>query len=186
MSKKRCAWSTSDPLYLDYHDYEWGQPVYDDQQLFELLMLEGMQAGLSWITILKKRENYRKLFHNFNPNKIVKMTDVDVETLMQNAGIIRHQGKIKAIISNAQAYLELKKQKINFSDWLWQLVDHKPLLNKFKQLQDIPAQTELSQTMSKQLKKAGFKFVGPTICYAFMQAAGMVNDHTKDCFLYKK
>lgn len=186
MSKQRCQWSTSDPLYIAYHDEEWGRPVYDDQQLFELLMLEGMQAGLSWITILKKRDNYRKAFYKFNPKKMAKMTEDDIERLMQNEGIIRHRGKIAALISNAQAYLDLQKQGINFSDWLWQFVDHKPILNHFKTLQDIPAQTELSQAMSKQLKKAGFKFCGPTICYAFMQAAGMVNDHTQDCFLYQK
>jgi DNA-3-methyladenine glycosylase I len=186
MSKQRCQWSTSDPLYIAYHDEEWGRPVYDDQQLFELLMLEGMQAGLSWITILKKRDNYRKAFYKFNQKKMAKMTEDDIECLMQNEGIIRHRGKIAALISNAQAYLDLQKKSINFSDWLWQLVDHKPILNHFKTLQDIPTQTELSQAMSKQLKKAGFKFVGPTICYAFMQAVGMVNDHTQDCFLYKK
>jgi DNA-3-methyladenine glycosylase I len=186
MSKTRCSWSNSNPLYIDYHDHEWARPIHDHIQLFELLMLEGMQAGLSWITILKKRDNYRQVFHQFNPQKIALMTSADVDELMQNEGIVRHRKKIEAIISNATIFLDLKKQKINFSDWLWEIVNHKPIVNHFKTTQEIPAQTELSQAMSKQLKKAGFKFVGPTICYAFMQAAGMVNDHTTDCFLYTK
>lgn len=185
MNKIRCAWTSNDPPYIAYHDKEWGRPVYDSQPLFELLTLEGMQAGLSWITILKKRENYRQAFYQFNPKKIIKMTESDVDKLMLNNGIIRHRKKIEAIITNAEAYLKLQKDGINFSDWLWGMVGNKPMRNHFKKLSDLPAQTELSQYMSKQLKKAGFKFIGPTICYAFIQACGMVQDHTTDCFLYQ-
>ena len=184
MIKQRCAWANTDPLYQQYHDEEWGEPVYDNHTLFECLMLEGMQAGLSWITILKKRQNYRDLFHNFNPRKIILMTEQDVDALVQNEGIIRHRGKINAIINNAKMFLKLEQNNINFSDWLWSFVDHTPIKNHYHQLAAIPAQTDISQQMSKGLKKAGFKFVGPTTCYAFMQACGMVNDHLLNCFKY--
>ena len=180
----RCSWCTSDPLYIDYHDQEWGKPIYDESALFELLMLEGMQAGLSWITVLRKREEYRRCFFEFDPEKIAAMTDQDVDRLMLNAGIIRHRKKIEAIISNAKAYIALKNQSINFSDWLWSFVNHQPIIHHFKTIQDMPSQNEVSQNMSKHLKKAGFKFIGSTICYAFMQACGMVQDHTTDCFLH--
>ena len=185
-SLPRCSWCTSDPLYIDYHDNEWGKPIYEDLALFELLTLEGMQAGLSWITILKKREKYRQCFFQFDPEKIATMNDQNVDRLMQNAGIIRHRKKIEAVISNAKAFLALKNQGISLSNWLWSFVHDQPIIHHFKTIQDMPAQNELSQMISKELKKAGFKFIGPTICYAFMQASGMVQDHTSHCFLYEK
>ena len=180
----RCAWVSDDPLYIDYHDNEWGRPVYDDQKLFEMLCLEGAQAGLSWITVLKKRAHYRKVFDNFDAQKIAGYTQHKREQLLTDAGIIRNKLKVNAFIVNAQLYLEIKKQG-GFSDYLWQFVNCKPIHNHWKSLQQIPATTEESDAMAKQLKKDGFKFVGSTICYAFMQATGMVNDHTTDCFCYK-
>ena len=185
-SLPRCSWCTSDPLYIDYHDNEWGKPIYEDLALFELLTLEGMKAGLSWITILKKREEYRQCFFQFDPEKVATMNDQDVDRLMQNAGIIRHRKKIEAVISNAKAFLALKNQGISLSNWLWSFVHDQPIIHHFKTIQDMPAQNELSQMISKELKKAGFKFIGSTICYAFMQASGMVQDHTSHCFLYEK
>ena len=180
----RCAWVSDDPLYIDYHDNEWGRPVYDDQKLFEMLCLEGAQAGLSWITVLKKRAHYRKVFDNFDAQKIAGYTQHKREQLLTDAGIIRNKLKVNAFIVNAQLYLEIKKQG-SFSDYLWQFVNGKPILNHWKSLQQVPATTVESDAMAKQLKKDGFKFVGSTICYAFMQATGMVNDHTTDCFFYK-
>ena len=183
--KKRCAWVTADPVYEDYHDNEWGVPIYDDQALFEFLILEGMQAGLSWLTILKRRENYRRAFDDFDPKKIVKYGVKKIEKLLQDPGIIRNKLKVASIITNAEAYLEFTREK-SFTDYLWEFVDGKPLCNHYETIEEVPARTEISDRLSKDLKKKGFKFVGSTICYAFMQAVGMVNDHTMDCFCHKK
>jgi len=182
--KKRCPWVGEDDLYIKYHDEEWGVPVYDDQKLFEFLILEGAQAGLSWITILKKRENYRKLFDNFDAKKIEKYKSRKIEELLNDAGIVRNRLKINSTISNAKAFLKICEQYGSFSEYIWSFTNGKPLINQWKLLQDIPAKTELSDKMSKDLKKAGFNFIGSTICYAFMQAVGIVNDHTLDCFRY--
>lgn len=182
----RCGWVTQDALYQDYHDNEWGKPCTDSQALFELLCLEGQQAGLSWITVLKKRENYRRCFHQFNPERVARMTGDDVTLLLQDSGIIRHRGKIEAIITNARAWLELENQGESFSHFIWSFVDHQPLINRPASLADVPAKTATSDAMSKALKKRGFKFIGSTICYAFMQAAGLVNDHTVDCFRHQE
>jgi len=182
----RCSWCGDDPLYIKYHDEEWGIPVHDDQKLFEMLILEGAQAGLSWITVLKKRENYRKAFDNLDAIKISKYSDKKVEKLLENAGIIRNRLKINSTVGNAKAFLKVQKEFSSFDKYIWQFVDHKPIINKFKSLKDLPAKTEISDKMSKDLKKHGFKFVGSTICYAFMQATGMVNDHTTDCFKYRE
>jgi DNA-3-methyladenine glycosylase I len=184
--KSRCAWATSDPLYMDYHDNEWGVPVYDDQKLFEFLILEGAQAGLSWITILKKRENYRACFDNFNPKKMARYDEIKVKALLENAGIIRNRLKIQAAITNAKLFHDVVKEFGSFSDYLWRFIGKKPLKNHWKNSNDVPAKTSISDAMSKDLKKRGFKFVGSTICYAFMQAVGMVDDHTVNCFCYKK
>ncbi len=186
MEKNRCQWAANDPLYITYHDKEWGRPVYDDQTLFEFLILEGMQAGLSWITILRKRENYRRALDNFDAARIARYTTARKKKLMNNEGIIRNRLKIEAIVSNAKACLEVKKEFGSFAKYIWAFVDNRPVINKFKRMVEIPAETETARTMSKDLKKRGFKFVGPTICYAFMQAVGMVNDHTTDCFRYKE
>lgn len=182
--KKRCAWVNDDPLYIEYHDKEWGKPVFDDLKLFEFIILEGMQAGLSWITILKKRENYRKAFDNFNPSKIAKYSPEKIEKLLQNPGIIRNRLKVNAIVQNAQAYLNLLETQKSFSDFLWQFVDGQPIKNNWRTHEEIPVTCEQAKAMTKALKKRGFKFVGDTICYAFMQAVGMVDDHTQDCFCY--
>ena len=185
LDSKRCAWVSNDPLYLSYHDKEWGEPVYDDEKLFEFLLLEGAQAGLSWITILKKRDNYRAAFDQFNPIKMANYPQSKVEHLLDNSDIIRNRAKINAFIVNAQAYLSIKEQG-SFSDYLWQFVDGQPIQNHWGRLKDVPAKTLISEKMTKDLKQRGFKFVGPTICYAFMQAVGMVNDHTVDCFRYQE
>lgn len=182
---KRCAWVTDDPLYIKYHDKEWGRPVHDDQKLFEMLTLEGAQAGLSWITILKRRENYRHAFDGFDPLKISQYDNGKIEVLTNNEGIIRNKLKINSVITNAQAFLKVQQEFGSFNNYIWRFVDGKPYLNKWKDKEDVPSSTKESEAMSKDLKKRGFKFVGPTICYAFMQATGMVNDHTKDCFLYQ-
>jgi len=182
--KKRCPWVGDDDLYIRYHDEEWGVPVFDDRKLFEFLILEGAQAGLSWSTILKKRENYIRAFDQFDANKIVQYDSQKVKELLNDAGIVRNRLKIRSTIQNARAYLDICKQHGSFADYIWSFTDGKPLINRWKTLQDIPAKTELSDKMSKELKKAGFNFVGSTICYAFMQAVGMVNDHTMDCFRY--
>ncbi len=183
----RCDWANpKNQLYLDYHDYEWGRPVFDDLQLFEMLCLEGAQAGLSWETVLNKRDNYREAFDCFDPKKMARYSAKKIEKLLNDPGIIRNKLKINAFIENAKAFLVMDKEGESFSDYLWQFVNHKPIKNSFKNLKDIPTQTEISVLMSKSLKKKGFKFVGPTICYAFMQAVGMVNDHTSHCFLYGK
>lgn len=184
--KPRCGWAGSDPLYVDYHDTEWGVPVYDDKRLFEFLILEGAQAGLSWSTILKKRDNYRRAFDNFDPAKIARYKKPKIENLLKDSGIVRNRLKIEAAVSNARAFLEVQKESGSFSDFIWSFVDGKPIHNKWKSLREIPAKTEIAEKMSRALKKRGFRFVGPTICYAFMQAVGMVNDHTVSCFRYQE
>ena len=182
--KKRCFWVNGDQLYIDYHDNEWGKPVYDDETLFEFLLLESFQAGLSWITILKKRENFRKAFDDFNYKKIANYNEKKFDELIVNEGIIRNKLKIRAAITNAQLFQEIQKEFGSFSKYIWSFVDGKPIVNKFQTREEVPATTEISDTISKALKKRGFKFVGSTIIYAFMQATGMVNDHTTDCFCY--
>ncbi len=184
--KTRCEWGTSSQLYIDYHDNEWGVPIHDDRKLFEFLILEGAQAGLSWETVLKKRENYRKAFSNFDPVKISRYGDKKIESLLGNKGIIRNRLKITSAINNAKRFLEVRKEFGTFDTYIWKFVDGKPIINKFKSMQELPATTEISDAMSKDLKKRGFKFVGSTICYAHMQATGMVNDHVVDCFRYKE
>jgi len=186
MTKKRCEWGEGDPLYQNYHDQEWGVPIHDDRKLFEFLILEGMQAGLSWSTILKKRDNFKAAFDNFDPEIIASYDQKKVEQLLQNAGIIRNRLKIEASIQNAKAFLEVQKEHGSFAAFLWQFVGGTPIKNAWKKLGDIPATTQESDTMSKALKSRGFKFVGSTICYAFMQAVGMVNDHAVDCFRYEE
>lgn len=184
--EKRCEWAGNDPQMRAYHDEEWGVPLYNDQKLFEFLNLEGMQAGLSWSTILKKRDNFRKAFDNFDASKIARYREARFEKLMSNAGIIRNRLKIKAVISGAKGYLEIQKEFGSFQKYIWKFVGGKPIVNKWKTLKEIPVFTPEAEAMSKDLKKRGFNFVGPTICYAFMQATGMVNDHTVDCFRYKQ
>ncbi|MCF6765902.1 DNA-3-methyladenine glycosylase I [Thiotrichales bacterium 19S3-7] len=184
-SKMRCAWVNDDPLYISYHDQEWGVPLYDDQKLFEFLCLEGMQAGLSWITILKKRHAYRELFDNFDIYAIAAYDDLKVQSLVNNPKIIRNRLKINAIINNARACIKLN-QKHTLSDYIWAFVDGKVLVNHYFDNKQVPSESEISTLMSNDLKKQGFKFVGPTICYAFMQAVGMVNDHTLDCFRHRE
>ncbi len=179
----RCGWVSQDPLYMNYHDTEWGVPQRNDRELFELLMLEGFQAGLSWITVLKKRENFRRAFDEFQPEIIAAYDDNKVEELMKNEGIIRHRGKINATIKGAHGFLSFAEEEESFSHFLWSFVDHQPQINRPSSIADLPTQTDASKAMSRALKKKGFNFCGPTICYAFMQAAGMVNDHTSNCFL---
>jgi len=183
--KHRCKWSGDDPLMIAYHDKEWGVPVHDDRTLFEFLILEGAQAGLSWRSILHKRENYRKAFKNFDARKIARFDAKDVKRLLADAGIVRNRLKIAATIANAKAFLSVQKEFGPFDAYIWEFVGGKPRDNKIKTLKDIPAKTSVSDAMSKDLKKRGFKFVGSTICYAFMQAVGMVNDHETKCFRYK-
>jgi len=186
---KRCSWCGDSEIYQNYHDQEWGVPLRNDRELFELLNLEGAQAGLSWITVLNKREHYRTVFDGFDPAKIAKYTQAKREKLLADPGIIRNKLKVNAFIVNAQLFLNIQKAAAKgegptFSELLWSFVDGKPTVNSWKSLQDIPVTTPQSEAMSKALKKRGFKFIGSTICYAFMQASGMVNDHTKDCFRY--
>jgi len=181
----RCAWVGDNALYQQYHDTEWGVPSFDDRHLFEMLILEGAQAGLSWLTILKKREGYRKAFDNFVAAKIVNYSPKKIETLLLNPQIVRNRLKVNAAVVNARAYLNVLQEYKTFSDYIWQFVNHQPMVNKWKLLSDVPVTTIESDAMSKDLKKRGFKFVGSTICYAYMQAVGMVNDHTLDCFCYK-
>jgi DNA-3-methyladenine glycosylase I len=180
----RCAWVGEDPLAIDYHDHEWGVPLHDDRKLFELLVLEGMQAGLSWMTILRKRENFRQAYDGFDVLKVAQYDENKISELLANPGIIRHRGKIEASVSNAQAFLEVQSEYGSFDAYIWQFVGGEPIVNAWKSLSDLPAQTAASAAMSKDLRQRGFKFVGPTICYAHMQATGMVNDHTVDCFRY--
>jgi DNA-3-methyladenine glycosylase I len=181
---QRCGWVSQDPLYIDYHDKEWGVAQRDGQQLFEMICLEGQQAGLSWITVLKKRENYRRAFHQFDPRKVAAMTEEDVERLVLDAGIIRHRGKIQAIIGNARAYLAMEENGEPFVDFVWSFVDNTPIITQAAELSGIPTSTPASDALSKALKKRGFKFVGTTICYSFMQACGLVNDHVTGCFCH--
>ncbi|MEN8172828.1 MAG: DNA-3-methyladenine glycosylase I [Chloroflexota bacterium] len=183
---KRCPWPGDDPLYVAYHDQTWGVPVHDDRDLFAKLILDGAQAGLSWITILRKRENYWQAFDNFDPEKIARYDEIKFNELMSNAGIVRNRQKIKAAIKNAQALLKLQDQIGSFDRYLWSFVNGEPIINAWEKLEQIPAQSPESQAMSVDLKKRGFSFVGPTICYAFMQATGMVNDHLVDCFRYQE
>jgi DNA-3-methyladenine glycosylase I len=178
----RCKWPGSDPLYLAYHDHEWGVPLRDDRALFEMLQLEGAQAGLSWITILRKRENYRRAFDGFDPVKIARYTPARIEKLMGDEGIVRNRLKIEGVVTSAKAYLAMQKEGLSFSDFLWDFVGGKPQVNHLRLGSPAPAETDVSQALSKALKKRGFKFVGPTIVYAFMQAVGMVNDHAVTCF----
>ncbi|PCD74225.1 DNA-3-methyladenine glycosylase I [Escherichia coli] len=181
---ERCGWVSQDPLYIAYHDNEWGVPETDSKKLFEMICLEGQQAGLSWITVLKKRENYRACFHQFDPVKVAAMQEEDVERLVQDAGIIRHRGKIQAIIGNARAYLQMEQNGEPFVDFVWSFVNHKPQVTQATTLSEIPTSTSASDALSKALKKRGFKFVGTTICYSFMQACGLVNDHVVGCCCY--
>lgn len=178
---KRCEWVSNDPQYIKYHDEEWGKPVYDDHGLFEFLLLETFQAGLSWLTILKKRDNFRHAFDHFDYNKIAHYTDEKQEALLQNEGIIRNRLKVKAATTNAQAFIKIQEEFGSFSNFIWSYVDGKPIVNTFKSIKEVPAYTPLSDQISKDLKKRGFKFVGSTIVYAHMQAAGMVNDHILGC-----
>lgn len=182
---QRCPWPGEDPLYIAYHDEEWGVPEYDDRALFEKLILDGFQAGLSWIIILRKRESFREAFDGFEPEVIARYKPAKVEKLLQNPGIIRHRGKIEATIGNAKAYLAMMERGERFSDFLWDFTDGVPVQNKWKQLSQVPAETPMSIAMSKELKKRGFKFCGPTIVYAFAQAVGIVNDHLVTCHRHK-
>ena len=182
----RCGWAGSDPLYLRYHDEEWGVPAHDDRKLFEMLILEGMQAGLSWLTVLRKREEFRKAFDGFDPSRIAAYDGKKIQSLLENPGIIRNRLKIEAAVKNARAFLEVQKEFGTFDRFIWSLVGNKPRRNHFRKLNEVPPQTPESDAMSRELKKRGFSFVGSTICYAFMQAVGMVNDHVVDCFRYKK
>jgi len=186
MTRTRCAWAGDDPLYVRYHDREWGVPLHDDRRLFEFLILDGAQAGLSWLTILNKRENYRRAFDNFDIERIARYDEADVARLLADAGIVRNRLKINAAIGNARASLQVQAEFGSLDEYFWRFVDGQPVRNAWRNLAEVPAHTPVSDAMSRDLKKRGFKFVGPTICYAFMQAAGMVNDHTTDCFRYKE
>lgn len=188
MSKtvKRCVWCVDDPLYMAYHDEEWGVPCFDDQKLFEFLILEGAQAGLSWITILKRREGYRRAFKEFDVEKVARFSEKKMQALRQDAGIIRNRLKIESAVKNARCFIEIVEQEGSFANFIWQFVDGKPIQNRRKTMADVPATTAESDAMSKALKKKGFNFVGSTICYAYMQAMGLVNDHTVECFRHKE
>lgn len=186
MEKIRCGWCGNDPLYIAYHDEEWGVPVYDDNTLFEFLILETFQAGLSWITILKKRENFRKAFDGFDYRKIAGYSEKKYNALLQDTGIVRNKLKIRAAITNAQQFIKIQEEFGSFSKYIWDFVDGKPIINAYRTLGEVPATTPLSDMISKNLKKRGFKFVGSTVVYAHMQATGMVNDHVSDCFRYKE
>ena len=186
IEQSRCAWLNDDPLYIAYHDEEWGVPQRDPLALFECLLLEGAQAGLSWYIILKKREGYRRAFANFDAEKMARFTAKRVNKLVQDAGIVRHRGKIEAFVGNARAYLAMQQSGDDFAQWLWDFVDGTPLQNIRRSMYDVPASTPLSAKMSRELKKRGFRFVGATTCYAFMQATGMVNDHLATCYRYEQ
>ena len=181
-SKPRCGWCLSDPDYIRYHDEEWGRPVHEDRVLFEFLILEGAQAGLSWLTILRRRAGYQRAFHAFDPRKVAKMTEADVHRLMKDEGIIRHEGKIRATIANARAFLEVQKEFGSFDAYCWKFVGGKTIRRPRKFLKDIPAATPEAEAFSRDLRRRGFKFVGPTILYAYMQAVGLVDDHVSSCF----
>ena len=182
----RCDWANSSTEDQKYHDEQWGVPVHDDRLLFEMLTLEGAQAGLSWTTILKKRQGYLDAFDNFDVNKVARYTDAKIEQLMNNPGIVRNRAKLLATVTNAKQFLALQKQYDSFDRYIWSFVDAKPVINNWRKMSDVPAQTTASQAMSKDLKSKGFKFVGPTICYAYMQATGMVNDHLTSCFRHRE
>lgn len=182
----RCEWAGQDETMIDYHDHDWGAPVYDDRKLFEMLILEGAQAGLSWMTILKRRENYQKAFDNFEPSVVAHYDDEKIALLLQDPGIIRNKLKVNAAVTNARCFLKVKGEFGTFSDYIWRFVDGKPIINHWKSHDEVPATTAESEQMSKDLKKRGFKFVGATICYAYMQSTGMVNDHTVNCFRHKE
>tara|TARA_R100000935_G_scaffold27288_1_gene47393 strand:- start:67038 stop:67619 length:582 start_codon:yes stop_codon:yes gene_type:complete len=186
MEKQRCWWCGDDPLYVAYHDTEWGVPVKDDEKLFEFLILETFQAGLSWITVLRKRENFRKAFDDFNYKKIARYSEAKVQELLQDAGIIRNKLKVRATITNAQEFMKVQEEFGSFSDYIWSFVDGKPIQNSLQNKSEVQANTPLSDALSKDLKKRGFKFVGTTVVYAHMQATGMVNDHLTDCFRYEE
>lgn len=183
---ERCPWCGTDPLYVKYHDEEWGVPVHDEQKHFEFLILEGAQAGLSWITILRRRENYRKAFVNFDPAKVANFDDAKIGELLNDPGIIRNRLKVTAAVNNARRFLEVQQKFGSFDAYLWRFIDSKPVVNTWKELSEIPAKTELSEKISKDLKQQGFKFVGPTIIYAHLQAIGLVNDHLVSCFRYQE
>jgi DNA-3-methyladenine glycosylase I len=184
---KRCAWTPDgDPLYVAYHDEEWGVPSFDDKHLFEMLVLEGAQAGLSWSTILHKREGYRRAFVGFDPEAVAKFRAADTERLLQDAGIVRNRLKVESAVSNARCVLEVQEAEGSLAEYLWSFVGGKPIVGKFRELRDVPAETAESRAMSKDLKRRGFRFVGPTICYALMQSTGMVNDHVTSCFRFKE
>ncbi|CAN5723588.1 DNA-3-methyladenine glycosylase I [soil metagenome] len=183
--QQRCHWAQSDPLLQSYHDEEWGVPEYDSRALWEKLMLDGFQAGLSWLIILRKRDAFRKAFHNFDPHAVARFTEKDIARLMEDAGIVRARAKIEATINGARIYTEMEKSGEDFSTWIWTMAGGKPIVNKWKVPGEVPAKTELSEEISAKLKKRGFKFVGPVIVYAWMQATGIVNDHATTCFRYK-
>lgn len=185
-SMHRCSWAGNDPLYIAYHDQEWGVPLHDDRRLFEMLILEGAQAGLSWITILRKRENYRAVFDGFDPHKIARYDARKVRALLEDPGIVRNRLKVAAAVQNANMLLTLLEQEGSLDNYLWRFVDGKPIINAWRNLKEVPPRTPLSDALSKDLSRRGFKFVGPTICYAFMQAVGMVNDHITDCFRHRE
>lgn len=185
-ARTRCSWCGEDPLYISYHDREWGVPLHVDQRLFEFLILEGAQAGLSWLTILKKRVAYRNAYHQFDAEKIARFNSRSINRLLHNSGIVRNRLKVEASIVNARAYLDVKEAFGSFDRYIWQFVDHQPIQNRWRSVGEIPVTTEQSNQMSKDLKQRGFRFVGPTICYAYMQAVGMVNDHVIDCFRHKE
>jgi len=184
--KKRCRWVGTEPIYVKYHDTEWGVPLHDDRKLFEFLVLEGAQAGLSWITILKKRENYRKAFDRFDPRKVAAYDTEKIRNLLGNSGIVRNRLKVESAVANARAFLAIQREFGSFDDYIWRFVNGRPIVNAWKTDAEVPAQTAESIAMSCDLKARGFKFIGPTICYAFMQAVGMVNDHVVDCFRYRE
>ena len=183
---KRCGWCGDDPLYVEYHDTEWGVPEYDDRALFEKLLLDGFQAGLSWITILKKRDNFRRAFHGFEPARMARYRDKDIERLMNDRGIVRNRAKCEAAVTNAQAYLRIMEREGGFSSFLWDFVDGAPIVHRYRTAKAVPAETPLSKKISRALKQEGFRFCGPTIVYAFMQAVGMVNDHLTTCFRHEE
>lgn len=182
---ERCSWCGDDPQYQHYHDTVWGRPEYDSRELFKKLCLDGQQAGLSWITILRKQSNYEQAFYDFDPVKMARMTERDIETQMQNTGIIRNRLKIESLIRNAKAYLSMEQGQGEFADFIWSFVGGQPIQNNWQSLSEVPSETDASRAMSKALKKQGFNFVGPTICYAFMQAVGMVNDHIVSCHCHQ-
>lgn len=182
----RCPWAGDIPIYIDYHDNEWGRPVHDDRKLFEMLILEGMQAGLSWITVLKKREDFRKAFDGFNPEKVALYDESKIQELLSNEKIIRNRLKVNAAVTNARAFLKVQEKYGSFHQFIWSYVDHTPIQNHWEKMEEVPAKTPLTDRISKDLKQMGFKFVGSTIIYAFMQAIGMVNDHITGCFVYEE